>query len=875
MKTLSLSNFLGMPQFQDEETQRIAKVIRGLSINIGVAALIGFVGVVFVFEEKLVSSLALTILLVTGVSAYTLATHGYIRASSITLLATLWMITLGLVSVSGGMRSLDIIFFVTGTAIAGLLLGQRGTFWYGGASVSAGIVFLVLEINGTILPNVFPFPTATGIVLLLVNLAILMPALNTTLNTLHHAIQQAHRALDDQRKIQEELRSSEEKFSKAFHASPMAIIIQRVSDRKYFDVNEGFTKITGYTREEALEHTINELNLYPDKGISARMTEQFRIDGFVRDFEIPFRRKNGEVGHGLVWGEPIEINGEAMYIAGTIDITERKKLEMLQSEQALDLSVLYKALAKITGTIDNVKSLTQRIAEIIVNDFHAYQCAVWLLSDDHERIVRTAYSGLLAIEEKDFIPMDEKSRVVDVAKTGTTVYLPDVRNDPHYQIGDPNTLSEFAIPLQVYGETIGVLNMESPNLDDFSDRTRRLVSAFAQNAALALQNAILLESLEASVARLKESQARINFFLSHTAEGVYRIDYEPPIPIHLPIEEQFRMSVQHGRIAECNDAFARMYDGTSREEMLGKPYIEFYGEEGYEANMEGNLTFYRQGYRIDDFETEEFNLKGEKVYFTNNVVGIIRDDLFVSTWGTQRDITPLKRALAELEKRNAELERFNYTLSHELKTPLVTMRGFLGYLENSIAKGNWERIRTDMARIDKAAEKLYTMINELLELSRIGRIINPPKDVPFEGIVQAGLDTAEAILKNHNIQVHVQPNLPIVRVDSTRLTEVIQNLIENSVKYMGNQPNPQIHIGVRFEKDEPVFFFCDNGIGIDPEYHERVFNIFEKLDPQSDGTGIGLTLTKRIIETHGGRIWVESDGKGKGTTFCFTLPTGA
>jgi len=872
MKSFTSTNFFKPPQFDDEETKRIARVIYGLSISIGGATLIGILGVIFFFQEKLISSIALGILFCMGLIAYTLSRKGHIRASSVILLTTLWLTTVGLVSISGGIRSLDILFFITGTAVAGLLLGQRGTTYYGGASLLAGGVFLILDTAGIALPNLFPFPARTGLIFLLINLAILVPALNTTLATLHQALEQAHQSLDEQKKIQEELRFSEEKFSKAFHASPMAILIQSVVDRRYIDVNDGFTKITGYTREEALKHTPVELDLYPDKEKSQQLREILLTQGFVRDFEIPFRRKNGSVGYALVWGEFMEINNETMAIAGTIDITERKQFETEQAEQAWEIKTLYEALTTITGKQDDVKSLTRRIAEVVVNNFRAPECAIWLLDEDHSQVIRKAYCGPEPIEVEDSISMETTSLITTVTKTGEIIYLPDVRNDPRYRAGDENTLSEFVVPLQAYGEIIGVLNMESPRLDDFSERTRRLVSTFAQNATLALQNAKLLDSLEANLANIREYQARINFFLEHTAEGVYRLDYNPPIPISLPIEEQFKLSVKHGKIAECNDAFARMYGAASRLEMLGKPYIEFYGEEGYEANMEGNLTFYRQGYRIDDFETEEFNLKGEKIYFTNNVVGIIRDGYFVSTWGTQRDITPLKKALTELEKKNAELERFNYTLSHELKTPIITMRGFLGYLENSIATGNIARAKGDLARIGNAADKMYKMINELLELSRIGRIINPPKDVPFDEIVQAALNNAESVTQERNIKIHVQPDLPTVHVDKTRLIEVVQNLIENAAKYFGDQPDPQLTIGVREDKNEQVFFVSDNGMGIDPAYHERVFNLFEKLNPQSEGTGIGLALAKRIIETHGGRVWVKSEGLGKGSTFCFTLP---
>jgi signal transduction histidine kinase len=100
----------------------------------------------------------------------------------------------------------------------------------------------------------------------------------------------------------------------------------------------------------------------------------------------------------------------------------------------------------------------------------------------------------------------------------------------------------------------------------------------------------------------------------------------------------------------------------------------------------------------------------------------------------------------------------------------------------------------------------------------------------------------------------------------------MQNLIDNAAKFMGDQPAPRIEIGVRKETGEHIFFVRDNGIGIYASHHEKVFGLFDKLDPQSEGTGVGLALAKRIVEIHGGRIWVESEGKGKGSMFCFTLP---
>ena len=108
--------------------------------------------------------------------------------------------------------------------------------------------------------------------------------------------------------------------------------------------------------------------------------------------------------------------------------------------------------------------------------------------------------------------------------------------------------------------------------------------------------------------------------------------------------------------------------------------------------------------------------------------------------------------------------------------------------------------------------------------------------------------------------------------DRIRIVEAIQNLIDNAVKFMGEQPDPKIEIGVRQDRDESIFYVQDNGIGIEARHHEKVFNLFEQLDCHKKGTGIGLTLVKRIIEMQGGQIWVESEGQGHGSTFCCVLP---
>jgi len=233
-----------------------------------------------------------------------------------------------------------------------------------------------------------------------------------------------------------------------------------------------------------------------------------------------------------------------------------------------------------------------------------------------------------------------------------------------------------------------------------------------------------------------------------------------------------------------------------------------------------------------------------------------------------------EKLIAQLEANNAELERFTYTVSHDLRSPLVTIKGFVGMVQKDIRDNRPGRIESDLQRISRATEKMDALLSELLELSRIGRIVNPPEEVDTVQLIQDAIDSVDAQIRSKNVNVHISPTLPKLYGDRLRLREVFENLIGNAAKYMGDQTTPVIEIGNQEEQGEHIFFVRDNGMGIEAGYQTRIFNLFEKLNPNIEGTGIGLTLVKRIIEVHGGKVWVESEGLGKGSTFCFTIPDG-
>ena len=350
---------------------------------------------------------------------------------------------------------------------------------------------------------------------------------------------------------------------------------------------------------------------------------------------------------------------------------------------------------------------------------------------------------------------------------------------------------------------------------------------------------------------LEASEARLRALSEATFEGIGIVD--------------------QGTVIDTNDQLASMY-GTSRAAVIGRNILELVAPESralvrsrIEQRLEG--AYEHVGLRPDGsrFTVE---VRAHSVLFGERPIRVT----------AIRDVTERKKAeaererlIAELKARNTEMEQFTYTVSHDLRSPLVTISGFLGALERDLQEGDAARVQSDLARIRSAAGKMSALLTDLLELSRVGRVGGPLEPVSMATVAREAEELVSGALTEARIRLLIAGDLPEVRGDSARLVQVLQNLFENAAKYMGAQPEPLVELGVRPEPEHWAFFVRDNGIGIEPKYADRVFGLFEKLDPRSAGTGIGLALARRIIEFHGGTIWVESDGQ-QGSTFVFRLP---
>ena len=235
-------------------------------------------------------------------------------------------------------------------------------------------------------------------------------------------------------------------------------------------------------------------------------------------------------------------------------------------------------------------------------------------------------------------------------------------------------------------------------------------------------------------------------------------------------------------------------------------------------------------------------------------------------------IKRLEDLVDQLSVKNDQLERFTYTVSHDLKSPLVTVRGFVGMLQKDISDGNDEAVKRDIEYIDSATGTMAQLLEDLLKLARIGHVMNEPQIVALSDVFEETLKVLCGQITEQEAQVNIQPNMPLIFVDRQRLFEVAQNLLENAMKFANPDGPVTISVSATREGDKVICRVEDNGIGIDLQYHEQIFGLFNRLDQSIDGTGIGLSLVKSIIEAHKGSISVESEGAGRGSTFCFSLP---
>jgi PAS domain S-box-containing protein len=332
-----------------------------------------------------------------------------------------------------------------------------------------------------------------------------------------------------------------------------------------------------------------------------------------------------------------------------------------------------------------------------------------------------------------------------------------------------------------------------------------------------------------------------------------------------------------GIILSWNPGAEKLY-GYPAPEAVGKP-ISIIALPEKPDEMQEILGKVSRGEKIEYYETKRLTREGKRIDVSLTVFPVRdREGRIVAASMIGRDITERKQAeeklravVDDLERSNKELEQFAYVASHDLQEPLRMVSSYM----QLIAKRYQGKLDSNadefIAYAVDGAVRMQRMINDLLAFSRLGTRGKPFQPTDTETVLNDVLENLKlAIEENHALVTH--DPLPTVMAEESQLAQVFQNLIGNALKFHGEEP-PRVHVSARKTSAVWEFSVRDNGIGIDPQFFERIFLIFQRLSTRAEhpGSGIGLAICKKIVERHGGRIWIESK-PGQGATFFFTLP---
>lgn len=353
-------------------------------------------------------------------------------------------------------------------------------------------------------------------------------------------------------------------------------------------------------------------------------------------------------------------------------------------------------------------------------------------------------------------------------------------------------------------------------------------------------------------------------------------------------DEHFRLAVEafpgamvvldsEGRIVLANHQTTRLF-GYERESLVGEAIERILPTQSQEAHpvLQASVSDAPQS---PEASTELVGMHSSgralPVLVGTNRIRLDRQEYVVCAFtdnsARKRAEENIRRINEQLWRKQQEMEQFVYSVSHDLKSPLVTVTGFVGMLKEDIAAGNSDGAADSVGRIERATRRMSALIDDLLQLSRIGRVEIERQSVALQEVIQDLEQDLSDQFRASGARLHVDGTLPTVSADRAQVVEVFDNLISNALKYGCTKPGGAVRVGSQMGTEEVQIWVQDDGPGIPPAYHEKIFQAFQRLSNQTEGTGVGLAIVEKIMRTHGGRVWVESE-EGKGARFWVAFP---
>jgi signal transduction histidine kinase len=565
-------------------------------------------------------------------------------------------------------------------------------------------------------------------------------------------------------------------------------------------------------------------------------------------------------------------------------------------ERVRRLEAIGAVIAEITRELDlgTVLDLIVRRAVELVG---AANGRVWLWDED-EQVLRPRASTAGDISMSDVSVRRGESVVGIVAERGEGLIE---NNYPTSTLAHPllrartTCTAIIAEPLLYRRRVVGVITAYHETRGrSFGEDHRAVLTLFAAHAAIAIENARLFEETT------RRGQG-FRALLDATKRLAHGLDAATALP--LIAEEAARLlKVDNAgfRLLEGDELVLAGLAGTARETMLrprlkigeslsgivvktGRPLIV---DQERDTDIAAQLV---PGHRAADRRLGYRYYLGVPLRIGERTIGALafrarrpftpRDQELAEAFAAQAAVTIEQSRLfaataaqaVALKAKNAELDSFVYSVSHDLKSPLVSIEGLAGVLLDEQGHALDANGRHLLERIQANAQHLERLTGDLLALSRIGREARPVEAVDLAAVVDAVLEELAGPIQERGIDI-ARSELATIRAIRAQVEQVIRNLVGNAVKYLGDTPAPCVEIQTIERANEVECIVRDNGIGIDPAYHGKIFEMFQRLnDVDAPGTGLGLPIVKKIVETAGGRIWVES-ARGEGAAFHFTWP---
>jgi PAS domain S-box-containing protein len=620
-------------------------------------------------------------------------------------------------------------------------------------------------------------------------------------------------------------------------------------------INKAFEQLTGYTGDELRSiDWANTLTPPQWREIEQRKLEELERTGLPVRYEKEYIRKDGT-------RVPIELlvdmakDGEdkpLYYYSFITDIADRKRAQeaLAESRDRLDLALSSARMA--TFDWDIVKDIR-----------------TW--SEGVHRLLGTKPETFTGKAEEFFKVIHPEDR--DTVQTALSKALEtEATYETEYRAVWPDgDVRHIAARGMVHRDDAGRPVRMTGICWDITGPKRAQEALREARASLEVRVKERTAELEQTLAALRESEIRYGTLFEKMDEGfcVVEMIYDAQ---GKPVDYRF---VEVNPTFEKHTGLKNALGKTIRELVPGheEHWFEIYGKvarTGESTRFQNFAEAMRRHYDVFAFPIGEAH---------NRRVGILFKDI-----SEQKNAeTALHEAYetlelrvadrtAELTRSNKELEQFAYIASHDLQEPLRQVRAYVQLLRDRHADKFDGKAGQYFQFVQDGASRMSDLVRGLLDYSRVGARDVQRQPVPSQQAMEVALDNLQASIAESRARI-THDELPTVLAEPTQLAQLFQNLIGNAVKFRRYGQEPQIHVGCRRNGGEWVFQVKDNGIGIDPEYHEKVFLIFQRLHGRDKfpGTGIGLAICKKIVEQHGGKIWIESN-PGEGATFCFTLP---